>query len=86
MSQSSLLRGHGRASISFPYQTRLAAETQEHWRLLEEAESVPFHHWNSATIVAWVSTGLGELINYIHRVGQVEEGTTIVLCGNNNLC
>ena len=60
LSQSSLVQGHSRAPIAFPYHTRVGAETQEHWRLLEEADRVPFNLWNGSTIVAWVSTGLGE--------------------------
>lgn len=60
LSQSSLVQGHSRAPIAFPYHTRVGADTQEHWRLLEEADRVPFNLWNGSTIVAWVSTGLGE--------------------------
>ena len=57
---SSLVQGAGRPPISFPYHTRVGRETQEHWRALEEAQHVPFQLWPGRTIIAWVTTGLGE--------------------------
>ena len=59
LTQSSLLQGHGRPPISFPYHPRLSAETQDHWRTLDETQHVPFQCWNGRAIVAWVTTGLG---------------------------
>ena len=58
-----MVQGHGRAPISFPYHTRVAPETQEHWRVLEEADQIPFQLWNGKQIVAWVTTGLGECLS-----------------------
>ena len=59
LSQSSLIQGQSHTPIPFPYQPRASVDTQEHWRVLDEAQHIPFQHWNERAIVAWVATGLG---------------------------
>lgn len=57
---SSIVHGSSRGAtpISAPYQS-VAPETREHWRILEEAKSVPFSQWSIRTIVAWLEAGIG---------------------------
>ncbi|CAI8024130.1 Kazrin-A [Geodia barretti] len=85
MSQSSLVQGHGQAPIAFPYHTRVAVETQEHWRVLQEAKRVPFNLWNGSTIVAWVSTGLG-MSQYVSAVREhITTGNALLALSDSDM-
>ncbi len=45
--------------VSASYQP-LPLDLKEQWRILEEAQSVPFSKWDLQATLAWFEVGLGE--------------------------
>lgn len=74
LSHSSILQRSSRA-IPFPYRS-VPPDMKEHWRLLEEARSVPFNKWTEAVLVAWLEAELGEcaLLTLICRLYSRGQG------------
>ena len=60
LSQSSMIQGStkGPTPIGYPYHS-VSPELKEHWRILDEVKTVPFHRWEKQAILVWMETKLG---------------------------
>lgn len=52
----------GPTPVGYPYHS-LSPELKEHWRILDEMKTVPFHRWNQQAMFVWMETKLGQCVN-----------------------